>query len=199
MGASSQPRQVIRQLYRDLDGFEIPGAEERAIRSSKGSPIYGEMMPAATEHLLRFLDLGEGDVFYDLGAGSGKVVLQAAMTAPLRKAVGVELSATRVGLARAALKAARRRRLLRARACAFRHEDFLHTYLADATVIYTCSTAFSFRFMAMLADRVAGLRRQLRFVTLQELEDPRGFELIEVLRLDMSWKRRSEVHVYRLG
>jgi SAM-dependent methyltransferase len=199
MGASSQPRQVIRQLYRDLDGFEIPGPEERAIRSSKGSPIYGEMMPAATEHLLRFLDLGAGDVFYDLGAGSGKVVLQAAMTAPLRKAVGVELSATRVGLARSALKAARRRRLLRARACAFRQEDFLHTYLADATVIYTCSTAFSFRFMAMLAERVAGLRRQLRFVTLQELEDPRGFELIEVLRLDMSWKRRSEVHVYRVG
>lgn len=194
----SDPPKLIRQLYRGVDGFEISREEEKAVFSTKGSPVYGELMPAAIGHMLAYLQLGESDVFYDLGAGSGKVVLQAAITAPARKCVGVELSATRVAKARQVLRVARRRDLLRARACGFRREDMMETYLRDATVIYTCSTAFSSRFMNMVAARIARLDRALRLVSLQELDPRRGFEEIDVLRLDASWQRRTPVHVYRV-
>lgn len=194
--SGDETRRRIRKLYRGVDGFDIPRTEEKAVFSSRGSPVYGEMMPAAIGHMIDYLELGERDVFYDLGSGSGKVVLQAAMSVPLRKSVGVELSATRVAQARAVLKEARRLGLVRARACVFRHQDLLEAKLDDATVIYTCSTAFSLRFMTLVARKVARLGRSLRFVTLQELEERRRFELVDVLRLDMSWKRRSAVYVY---
>lgn len=196
--SGSETHRRIRQLYRDVDGFDIPRVEEKAVYSSRGSPVYGEMMPAATGHMIDYLGLGERDVFYDLGSGSGKVVLHAAMSAPLRKSVGIELSLTRVNQARAVLKEARRRGLVRARACVFRHQDLLEADLGDATVIYTCSTAFSLRFMNLIARKVERLGRALRFVTLQELEERRRFELVDVLRLDMSWKRKSAVYVYRV-
>ena len=194
----SDPARLIRRLYREIDVFEIPREEEKAIYASRGSPVYGELMPAAIGHLLAYLQLGESDVFYDLGSGSGKVVLQAAITAPARKCVGVELSATRVAEARKVLQLARDRGLIRARACAFRQEDIMKTYLRDATVIYTCSTAFSLRFMNMVAARIGRLGRRLRFVTLQELDERRGFERIDELRLDASWQRRTPVHIYQV-
>lgn len=194
-----EPRRLIRQLYRGVDVFEIPREEEKAVFSSRGSPVYGELMPAAIGHMLDYLALGESDVFYDLGSGSGKVVLQTALTAPARKCVGVELAATRVAEARRVLAAARRRGLLRARACSFRHEDFMKTYLKDATVIYTCSTAFSSRFMNMVAARIARIGRSLRLLSLQDLDPRRGFTEIDVLRLDASWQRRTPVHVYRVS
>lgn len=196
--AEPQPRKLIRQLYRGVDVFEIPRTEEKAIYGSKGSPVYGELTPAATGHLLEYLALGESDVFYDLGSGSGKVVLQAAITAPARKCVGVELSATRVAESRRVLAEARRRGLLRARACGFREEDIMTTYLRDATVIYTCSTAFSMRFMNMVAVRIGKLNRRLRLVSLQELDPRRGFTEVDTLRLDATWQRRTPIHVYEV-
>lgn len=193
------PRKLVRQLYRDVDVFDIPRDEEKSVYGTRGSPVYGELTVAGTAHLLEYLGLGETDVFYDLGSGSGKVVLQAAMTAAVRKCVGVELSETRVAESRRVLRIARRRGLLRARACGFRHEDIMKTYLRDATVIYTCSTAFSMRFMNMVAARIGKLDRRLRLVSLQELDSRRGFVEIETLRLDATWTRRTPVHVYQVG
>ena len=196
MTDQSDPRKLIRQLYREVDVFEIPREEELIVVGTKGSPVYGELTPAATGHLLNYLELGETDVFYDLGSGSGKVVLQAALTTPARKCVGIELAETRVAQARRVLAVARQRGLLKAKACGFRHEDILTTYLQDATVIYTCSTAFSHRFMNLVASRVAGLGRTLKFVTLQELDPDRRFIEEHTLRLDVSWTRRTPVYVY---
>lgn len=196
----SDVRKEIRRLYRDVDGFEIPKAEEKAVRASRGSPIYGELTPAGVARMIDYLDLGPRDVFYDLGSGSGKVVLQTAMTAPVRKAVGVELAATRVAAAKKVLRKARGEGLLVAKACGFRHEDILDTYLADATVIYTCSTAFSVRFLAAVAKRINGLGRPLRFLTLQELvRVPPEFEEAKALRVPTTWTRSCEVAIYHVS
>jgi len=70
--------------------------------------------------------------------------------------------------------------------------------LGDATVVYTCSTAFSTPFMNQLAARLARLRPGLRWVSTQDLDNNPWFALEELHRLDMSWRRHSKVHVYRL-
>jgi hypothetical protein len=137
-------------------------------------------------------------VLYDLGAGVGKVVLQIAMSEPVRGCVGVELSRTRIKAARSALRQARAFGMIRARQCLFRHDDILRANLSDATVVYTCSTAFSDLFMRRLVRRLAQLRPGLRLVSTQDLDPHPSFRLLDVLALDMSWKRRSRVYVYRL-
>jgi SAM-dependent methyltransferase len=192
-------RKQIRKLYTDVEAYVIPRSEEQAIRKSMGSPTYGEMTPTSVQRLLDHLDLGDRDVFYDLGSGTGKIVIQTAMTVPIRKAVGIELSTSRHRDAKRVLGKVRKEGLLAARACSFRNEDLASSYLSDATVVYSCSTAFSLRFMKVIARKLESLNRDLTFVSLQELDPPRNrFELTHTLRLDMTWHRRTAVYVYRV-
>ncbi|WP_181233395.1 hypothetical protein [Enhygromyxa salina] len=194
----SDPRAELRRLYRGLrlDGFEIPTGDRRAVERSAGSPIYGELRPTATIRLLARLGLGRRDQFVDLGSGLGKVVLLAAMTTPVGRALGVELSATRVDVAARVLAQAQRERVAGTRRASFVRADMLRHPLDQATVIYTCSTAFSSAFMARLQRRMVELPRLRTLVSLQDFDPHPAFELREVVRLDASWKRGTKVHIY---
>lgn len=198
--AIDDPRRTILRVYRHIDdGFLIPDDEESAIRASRGSPTYGEITPTSVDRMLSYLQMTERDVFYDLGSGVGKVINQVAISVPVRRCVGVELSETRVRLARAALRQLRREVRIEARRCSFRCENLLDTSLDDATVIYTCSTAFSWRFLLRLCRRVRAIGRPVRFLSVQELEPIDGFEHVETLRLDMTWQRRDRLYVYEVS
>jgi SAM-dependent methyltransferase len=170
--------ELLRRCYRGVDGFDIPSRDVRAVSQSKGSSTYGELMPAATLHLLDALALDRDDVFYDLGAGVGKVVLLAAASTPVARAVGVELARSRCDQAERAFAAARRARFPGVRRATMIHGDLLRVDLADATVAYTCSTAFSSPFMRKLAKRLATLPRLRLLASLQDLDPHPAFELL---------------------
>ncbi len=191
-------RNSLRRLYKDISGYDIPRDEEKAIRERRGSPTYGEINVGSVQKLIDHLQLGTNDVVYDLGSGVGKMVLQVAMTTSVRKCVGIEMAPSRHQGARAALTRARELGLLRARECEFFRGDFMEADLADATVIYTCSTTFSDRLMRRLTLKLSTLSPGLRFITTRHPIVRHGFEEDAELRLDMSWHRRSPVFIYRL-
>jgi hypothetical protein len=193
---ASDSLRIVRDLYRGVEGWDIPVQETRRIVAARSAETYGEIMPTATARLLDYLGLGRRDVLYDLGCGIGKLVVHAAVSLPLRGSVGIEMSATRSRLAHAAAARAADRGLVRAQACAIRCQDFMRAKLDDATVVYTCSTAFPGALMIRLARKLARLPRPIRFVTLQDLDPHPAFELVDVLQLDMTWRRRAKVHVY---
>lgn len=191
------PRTALRRLYRGVDGFEIPAKDERRVERSRGSSLYGELMPTATLRLLELLELGPKDRFVDLGAGLGKVVLFAAMHTQAGRVLGVELSPTRVALAEQILARARTQGLPGLERVSMIEGDMMRVPLTWATVIYTCSTAFSDTFMNRLGRRLSKLPKLRTIATLQDFEDPpKGFELTAVHRLDATWKRRTKVHIY---
>ena len=194
----ADPRIELRRLYRGVDGFEIPAKDERRVERSRGSALYGELMPTATLRLLELLELGPGDRFVDLGAGLGKVVLFAAMHTEAGRVFGVELSPTRVALAEQILARAQAQRLPGAERASIVEGDMMRVPLTWATVIYTCSTAFSEAFMNRLGRRLAKLPKLRTIATLQDFEEhPKGFELAAIHRLDATWKRRTKVHIYK--
>ena len=193
---SPDPRKTIRSLYREVDGYDIPRDDERLVRASRGSPTYGELTPSAVKKLVDYLGLNQRDSFYDLGSGTGKVVLQAAMMVPLRRSIGIELAPSRCKDARSILRRARKQGLIKAKTCWFRNQDLLSAKLDDATVVYTCSTAFSRAFMAKLARKLIALNRDLMVVSLQDFQPRRHLTEVDVLRLDASWDRRTIVYVY---
>lgn len=190
-------RGALRRLYRDLDGFDVSEAEEAVVVARRSSPLYGEIMPSATRRLLEHLRLGARDTLFDLGSGSGKVVLHAALACKLSRIVGVELVRPRHAMAEQALARARAEGLLRTKRVELLRRDFMRVDLSGASVVYTCSTAFPDALMLRLAKKLSCLRPGARLVSLQDLDDNPWFELQEVLRLDMSWSRRRKVHVYR--
>ena len=193
----TDPRKLIRWLYRRRDGYDVPPSSKSAVDRARSSPMYGEIMPTAALQLVDFLQLGRNDNFYDLGSGAGKMVLSAAMTSEA-KCVGIELVEPRWRLAVDALAEARELGAIRAHTAEFRHEDFMSSDISDATAIYTCSTGFPEPFMRKLAHRLASCNQGLVFVTLQDLDPSAWFEPMGVVSLDMSWRRRAPVYVYQL-
>lgn len=194
-----EPRSSVLRLYRDLHGYyDLSPDEELTVLRARSSSMYGEIMPAATEKLLDYLRLGKDDVLYDLGSGLGKFVVQAAMTVPLRRCVGIELAASRARIAREILMTARQSGLLRAKEVSLIEGDFMAQDISDATVIYTCSTAFPSTLMDRMVLRLATLQTGLILASVRDLDDNPYFEQVDELRLDMSWKRRSRLYIYRL-
>lgn len=190
---------MLRRLYRDVDGYELSRNDEARVAATRASATYGEIMPSATAALIEHLDLGRRDTFYDLGSGTGRVVLHVALARPVAASIGIELARSRHRIANNKLAELRGQCRLRATHCGFRCTDLMRAKIGDATVVYTCSTAFSTTFMNTLAARLARLRPGLRWVTTQDVDENPWFRLDSSLRLDMSWRRRTKVHIYRLA
>lgn len=190
-------KQIFNRIFKDLSGFDIPKNEEALIKQSKGSPVYGEINFTATKKLLDYLKLKRDDCFYDLGSGVGKMVLQTLMHTKVKKAVGIELSKERSDCSKIALK----RSLewfpdFKTRA-SFLNKDLMNVNLKDATVIYTCSTAFSIKFMKEIINKLSTIKGPLKVVSLQDFPKNNHFELVDILKLDMSWIKKTPVHVYK--
>lgn len=95
------------------DGYAIPDGERDAINglhAGASTPAcYGEISVAGFAAVLGVMRLERDDVFYDLGSGTGKVVLQAALQTEVGRSVGLELSESRHKYGLAALAHLRER------------------------------------------------------------------------------------------
>ena len=196
-----ETRRAIRALYKEIDGYlQLGAAEEKRIRSSQSSSVYGEITPAAAEKLIEYMQLGPRDVFYDLGSGVGKLLIHTAMLCRPKRIVGLELSRSRHNMAKTALERAIKEKLLKTKNIEFVCADILKRNLSDATVVYTCSTAFPERFFNKLVKKISTLKAGTRFISLTEVDKlPKELSLIETLRLDMTWKRKSPVYIYQIN
>lgn len=190
-------RQIMNRIYEDICGFDIPKNDEKLVRQSKGSPVYGEITHQSICKLLDYLNLSNRDIFFDLGSGVGKVVLQVSLLSKVKRAIGVELSTTRYQEANLALTRSLEFMPGLKNRCYFINDDLMNVDLKKATIIYTCSTAFSMAFMKKIAHRLSHYHHPFRLVSLQDLPPNKWFELVDTIKLDMSWIRKTPVHIYR--
>lgn len=211
-------KKIIDDLYTDVSGYRIPEEEKGCIREEGGDPTYGEILYESVEFLNDVLKLTQDDVFYDLGCGVGKYVMQQYLTTPVKKSVGIELSDTRckcaqkvikpvVGLYDVCIKAENdlRKKLGKKpvkkagkKTVEILKQNMLDADLSDATVIFTCSTCFSEELMKQIADKLAGLEEGLRLITLKQLPAHPDFKLIETFTLPMTWSKNTPVYMYVL-
>jgi hypothetical protein len=85
--------------------------------------------------------MDSSSVFVDLGCGRGRAVLQVAMHSTVSKAVGIELSESRLEQAEAALEVLQQQGVP-LRPVELRHADLSSCSLQEGTHFYLCSTAF---------------------------------------------------------
>ncbi|PRP80216.1 hypothetical protein PROFUN_12102 [Planoprotostelium fungivorum] len=158
---------LIECIYEEMpDGHRITKKEESTTNRSGGnldgfgSATYGEIVPAAVMHLIKLLEITERDVFYDLGSGIGKAVIQIALQTNVKRSVGVELSETRYNLSLVAAKdtweavrdfSPEERKLVTVRedidelqkTICFLNSDILDIDISDATCIYWNNICFN--------------------------------------------------------
>ncbi|MEV4219656.1 class I SAM-dependent methyltransferase [Nonomuraea sp. NPDC049725] len=108
--------------------------------------------------------VGGGDVFVDLGAGKGRMALEAASRYPFRRVIGVELSAELTEVARANLAGTRLR--LRAGGVEFVNSDVLDYVIPDdATVVFLNNPFRGEIFAATMDGLIASADRRPRPIT----------------------------------
>ncbi len=193
-----------------IDDFrkELPKEEREAVNASHGAEgleedkahIYGEPAPASTDLILRRLAPGERDVLYDFGSGRGYFLMQALLTTPMRKAVGVELAASRVAIGRRAQARMQEQGLLAGKVLDLREGDMTEADLHDATLVYMDSVFFSDRLLLTMARRMAQAGHVRRVAMIMKGLPPNPwFELEGTERWKMSWSPRfgSDVLFYR--
>lgn len=220
---------LIEQRTRDLDGaISDRDAQEMGRRTSAQQRVYGEItfdgVCIFMDHCLaRSQELrprgggrhGEAPehVFYDLGSGVGRMVLQVGLDycspGPVRRSVGVELSQERHTAAvdawqrmRAELALGGEREALDEATCELIHGDILDAQLSEATIAWVANSFFTEEFLQRLCDKLAVEAPQLQFVGFNDAlgewgVELRGFSLDAALHVPMSWDGEATAYVYK--
>lgn len=196
----------LRELYAAApSGFDAPVDDRLAVEraAGEGAQAYGELREAEALRLLRWLRLGPDDALFDLGAGTGKLVLWAAATTPVGLAVGVELSTHHHAVAQGVLEGLLAglppgdAAALRARVRLVRG-DLRAVDLTPATVVYACSNCFPDAVRAHLAARAHAAPRLRALLTTRALPSPwqERFEEVGRARVLTTWSESERVIVY---
>lgn len=188
-------------VFADVDGGGISQKDRAAMPKKSSALTYGEVEFIPFLQVLGAAKPQEGDVFYDLGSGTGKALLEAALCFPFSKCVGIELLGGLVATSQAVLERARSGDHADAteatRAAANRVEirpgSFLELDFSDADVVYTSSICFEDELMVGMSRCARTMKPGSRFITLKSFPDDE-MPLWTVLSHNwwkMSWGRTS--------
>lgn len=189
----------IDELYKDISGFVIQTDEQNLIYKAGGDPTYGEIKTSSLAMLLKDLKLTNADVWYDLGCGVGKTCTQVICTSPAKKAVGIELSPTRVAHAQQIKKYLAHNKLIPAhKSLNFVKGNITKARMDDATVVFMCSTCFDDKLMNTIVKKLGTIKnKNLRVLTLRQLPENSQFKLVKIYnRVPMTWSEHTTVYLY---
>ena len=175
---------------------------------------YGEITYVGFVKLLAFLQSLDGDgtgethrkanlssraVLYDLGCGSGKVLIAAALSGSFRRCIGVEILPSLCACAENAVERFRTSTGIVADACDISvvHADAINMVVNDADIIFLSSLCFPDTTMAAILERCTKVRPGALLCTLKL---PPGWEdyfhNVGMVWVKMTWAKMS-LHVLR--
>jgi SAM-dependent methyltransferase len=195
---------ALDTLYAEVNGYNLSFADRTGARKDDPSLTYGEMLLDPFLHLMSLVGPQPGETFFDLGSGTGKVVMMAHLTQPFARVTGIELLPGLHASAAATLDRYERevRHTLPAAAgdIALLNGDMLVEDLTRADVIFVHSTCMTEALIGKLGEKVKTCKPTTRFVLIS-----RGFffmpwlECCQRYEYTNSWKTQSIAYVYKLS
>ena len=194
--------EIIYKLFKDIDGMKISLAERDRLQVMDSSLTYGEILPETFANMLEVVKPQPNEVFYDLGAGTGKAVFTAALLNDWGKACGVELlpalhqTSQNLLTKFNAMPEIKKQFPDKKFSIQFLQEDFLKTDLSDADVIFMHATTFGPMIWDPLLAKLNKLKSGMRAIVNTKRLDVNYFELINEQTWLMGWGE-STVFSYR--
>jgi SAM-dependent methyltransferase len=157
--------------------------------------VYGESHLPSLYEIFNEIKPQPGEIFYDLGSGSGRLVLYAALSFPFAKSIGIELLDGLVNVAQTKLVLGKKRLFdlpnfdpNKLGEIEFILADFTKADLKGANVVYIASTCFEDEFMLNLTLH---LEKQLavgtRVITFARPLPSQQFKIIKHQFYPMEW------------
>ncbi len=153
---------------------------------------YGEMYYYSFMILLGHLNLTDKDHFLDIGSGLGKIVFQTFLTTHAASVSGIEINALRHQVAVKVNDSLRQQlpdMFTPARTMQIIQGDFLQYDLTHITVIYVCSTVFSFDLLSEIGKKISVMPHVRTIASLRKLPNLSGFQLSKKIFLHADWEK----------
>ena len=183
----NQHEEFYKQLFAQVDGFAL-SKEARRLRDAFDY-TYGEIDFISFIALLFLVKIDENTVFYDLGSGIGTAVLACAMVYPVKKSIGIEYFAL---LHEAAI--CQKQKLIQnpnyhhlTERMMFINNDFLHTNMDDATLIFINSTAYFGETWEKINRILEKMPHLQTVITLSKCLNCLNFTMIQSTEVTMGW------------
>lgn len=182
-------------LFADIQGYTLSSTGRAKLqRDADPAFTYGEITPESIQMMMDTVQPQPGEVFYDLGSGTGKAVIFASLVAPFAKSVGIELVED---LYQAANLARERYELHvkpaldpvhHSRQIHFVNGSMFDQDLSDAGVVFTHCTCFDDAMMNQLSEKLANsLRSGARVITVTKGLTSPAFEPLGSTPFRMAW------------
>lgn len=186
---------IVDRLYADVRPYEISHDSRSQLSDQDESFRYGEIVPTALYVMLRPIPVAGARVLYDLGSGTGRNVLLAALLFDFAKLVGVELLE---GLhltaeqklrefdaeIRPSLPREKRQQIIE-----LRNQDLGEADFSEADVVIAHATCFQPRLMERLGHQAERLKPGSRIILVGKTISSPTFSLEKVVPHDMDWGR----------
>src|SRR3989338_1574480 len=162
---------VFESIYSGTNGFMISQAARKRLSYTDKSHTYGEVTPEGFKKILDDIPDAKTGNFYDLGSGTGKGVILAAMFGSFSKLIGLEIipelyqSSLHIRTkfeqnVRALLSESQKSSNV-----SFIQANFLDYDFSDANVIFTHSTCFYDELMMALEKKLHQVKTGTKIVT----------------------------------
>lgn len=198
--------QLLAVLYKNIHARRISQIERKRRRLEEDAFVYGEIEFLPFFALLEKVKPQQGEVFYDLGCGSGRAVYTAALNYDLSRAYGIEwlqglyaVAARNLEKAELLIKSHDRyfiaTYLQRLATVGFVNGNFLDYDITDGDVVFVNATCFGSILWEKTIKKLIDLKSGSRvIVTSKKILDQR-FALLEQCFAVMSWGV-SSIHIY---
>ncbi len=186
-------KKLFTTLYSDTNGYLISSDARNKLHYHDKAHTYGEIAPDSFYRILSEVEPQPGEVFYDLGSGTGKAVVLAAMLYDFSRCVGIELLRE---LWEAAEQVKARYEKEMRQTIEFVNKDFLTCDLSDAGVVFTHSTCFYDELWIKLLEKFRQLPAGARVITVTKSALVPWLELLNSAEYQMGWGRAT-VYFYR--
>lgn len=193
---------IIAKLYQPIDGMKISLAERDRLQIVDSNFTYGEINPDTFIDMLEVVEPKPGEVFYDLGSGTGKAVYCAALVNNWKKCGGVEILPGLHGAASSLSQVFENMQEVKKLHpdwkyhFAFINEDFVNVDISDADVVFLHATTFGYPLWDNLKAKLNTLKPGTRVIVNTKQLDSEYFEKIDDQMREMGWGE-SMVFTYR--
>lgn len=87
----TKAKDIFNALYTDVNGRALSLKWREDHKEADKSFVYGEILPDTFYEIMQTMQPRPGQVFYDLGSGTGKACMLAYLLYPFKKVCGIEL------------------------------------------------------------------------------------------------------------
>jgi SAM-dependent methyltransferase len=186
---------LFERLYAAVDGKAISHAARNKSEAVDQSLTYGEIVPDSFRALIDEAKPQPGEVFYDLGSGTGKPVILAALLYPFSRLIGIERLAPLSAAARRVLRDLKSQAKRPMPAIRFLTGDILKQNLGDAGVVYSHATAFTYELIDQIEERLHSLPSGARIALVGKTLESKAFAFKKSQVCQMNWGP-SLAHLY---